>query len=259
MPLVFDVVDEGPGFDLGADRPILHRRTISRERMAVACFSCVGSWTTSSASRRRQRRPADAQARMKELESVLIAFRDSTQCDAAVWSSRDPVVSRADSLARSGVRAMPPDKLPEPGSACADNGERRHDGRGRCSRRKAYVAHSRLPATRINLPQRIIFACWCRSLRRYFAVHRGRARRARARRAVRGDQSSLHDRRDTWPHGHTRRSGRDDSYARSRKQSARGTHRSSSTTPGTQHAPRRRCDRRRRDNQLRQSTNRRSG
>ena len=53
---------------------------------------------------------------MKELESVLIAFRDSTRCDAAVWSSRDASSPDPTLLARTGARAIPPDKLPEPGS-----------------------------------------------------------------------------------------------------------------------------------------------
>ncbi|HVF38289.1 MAG TPA: GAF domain-containing SpoIIE family protein phosphatase [Gemmatimonadaceae bacterium] len=48
---------------------------------------------------------------MKELESVLIAYRESARCDAAVWSAR----TGADTLvpiARSNGRLGPPDEVP---------------------------------------------------------------------------------------------------------------------------------------------------
>lgn len=53
---------------------------------------------------------------MRELEAVLVAFRDSTRCDAAVWSSRDPLSAGPTLLAKSAVRSVAPDALPEPGS-----------------------------------------------------------------------------------------------------------------------------------------------
>ena len=58
---------------------------------------------------------------------------------------------------------------------------------------------------------------------------RGRARGERARRALRGDQSPLHDQRDPRPHRVARGSGADDPHARSRRRSARGARRSSCT------------------------------
>ncbi|MEO8576540.1 MAG: GAF domain-containing SpoIIE family protein phosphatase [Gemmatimonadales bacterium] len=58
---------------------------------------------------------------MKELDAVLVAFRDSTLCDAAVWSARDAASPGPTLLARSGTKATPPDKLPEPGSLAPIN------------------------------------------------------------------------------------------------------------------------------------------
>ena len=53
---------------------------------------------------------------MKELAAVLVAFRESTRCDAAVWNSRDESSAGPSLLARSGPRAVQPDALPESGS-----------------------------------------------------------------------------------------------------------------------------------------------
>jgi len=53
---------------------------------------------------------------VKELEAVLVAFRDSTRCEAAVWSAKDAASPGPALLARSGHRAVAPDKLPEAGS-----------------------------------------------------------------------------------------------------------------------------------------------
>ena len=53
---------------------------------------------------------------MKELDAVLVAFRDSTRCEAAVWSAKDPGASGPTLLARSGATPVEPDKLPEAGS-----------------------------------------------------------------------------------------------------------------------------------------------
>jgi sigma-B regulation protein RsbU (phosphoserine phosphatase) len=53
---------------------------------------------------------------MKELEAVLVAFRDSTRCDAAVWSVRDRDATAPALLARSSSRATTPDALPDQGS-----------------------------------------------------------------------------------------------------------------------------------------------
>jgi len=53
---------------------------------------------------------------MKELETVLVAFRESIGCDAAVWSARDPQAQGLTPVARSGPRVQPPDALPEAGS-----------------------------------------------------------------------------------------------------------------------------------------------
>jgi sigma-B regulation protein RsbU (phosphoserine phosphatase) len=53
---------------------------------------------------------------MKELESVLVAFRDSTRCDAAVWSVRDKDATAPSLLARSSNRVVMPDTLPDQGA-----------------------------------------------------------------------------------------------------------------------------------------------
>src|SRR5512141_2956811 len=50
---------------------------------------------------------------MKELESVLIAFRESTRCDAAVWSVHEKESGAPYLLARSSNRIVTPDKFPE--------------------------------------------------------------------------------------------------------------------------------------------------
>src|SRR5512141_507880 len=50
---------------------------------------------------------------MKELESVLIAFRESTRCDAAVWSVHEKDSGVPYLLARSSNRVVTPDKFPE--------------------------------------------------------------------------------------------------------------------------------------------------
>src|SRR5688500_3248716 len=67
-------------------------------------------------SEERQRRQADSSTAVKELEAVLVAFRDSTRCEAAVWSAKDAASPGPALLARSGHRAVAPDKLPEAGS-----------------------------------------------------------------------------------------------------------------------------------------------
>jgi sigma-B regulation protein RsbU (phosphoserine phosphatase) len=54
---------------------------------------------------------------MKELEEVLIAFRESTKCDAAVWSARDRESLAPTLLARSSSRVTTPDQYPEQGSS----------------------------------------------------------------------------------------------------------------------------------------------
>lgn len=53
---------------------------------------------------------------MKELESVLVAFRDATRCDAAVWTTRDDSTGGLSPIARSGPRVPPPEDVPGPGS-----------------------------------------------------------------------------------------------------------------------------------------------
>jgi sigma-B regulation protein RsbU (phosphoserine phosphatase) len=54
---------------------------------------------------------------MKELEDVLVAFRDITQCDAAVWSAPIGDTKALSSLARSSPRLAPPDQVPTGNSA----------------------------------------------------------------------------------------------------------------------------------------------
>jgi len=53
---------------------------------------------------------------VKELEAVLVAFRDATRCDAAVWSVRDKDATAPSMLARSSSRVSFPDTLPPQGS-----------------------------------------------------------------------------------------------------------------------------------------------
>ncbi len=53
---------------------------------------------------------------MKELEAVLTAFRETTRCDAAIWSAKDAGAAGPVLLARSGTRVSPPSALPEAGS-----------------------------------------------------------------------------------------------------------------------------------------------
>ena len=54
---------------------------------------------------------------MKELEAVLVAFRESTRCDAAVWTARDRDAPEPSVLARSSNRAVMPDRFPDQSSA----------------------------------------------------------------------------------------------------------------------------------------------
>src|SRR5215210_5752781 len=49
---------------------------------------------------------------MKELETVLVAFRDITQCDAAVWSAPEGNLNALVPLARSSARLVQPEKVP---------------------------------------------------------------------------------------------------------------------------------------------------
>ena len=53
---------------------------------------------------------------MKELEAVLVAFRESTRCDAAVWSAQGRDATEPSVLARSSNRALMPDRFPDQGS-----------------------------------------------------------------------------------------------------------------------------------------------
>jgi sigma-B regulation protein RsbU (phosphoserine phosphatase) len=49
---------------------------------------------------------------MKELETVLVAFRDITQCDAAVWTATTGDIQTLTAIARSAPKVPPPDTLP---------------------------------------------------------------------------------------------------------------------------------------------------
>ena len=49
---------------------------------------------------------------MKELDAVLVAFRESTRCDAAVWTARDDIPGGLTPVARSGPRVPQPDTVP---------------------------------------------------------------------------------------------------------------------------------------------------
>jgi sigma-B regulation protein RsbU (phosphoserine phosphatase) len=49
---------------------------------------------------------------MKELETVLVAFRDVTQCDSAVWTSAAGGLNDLTALARSSPKVPTPDNLP---------------------------------------------------------------------------------------------------------------------------------------------------
>lgn len=53
---------------------------------------------------------------MKELEAVLVAFRESTRCDSAVWAAREKDAPAPSLLARSSNRAAMPDRFPDQGS-----------------------------------------------------------------------------------------------------------------------------------------------
>lgn len=53
---------------------------------------------------------------MKEIETVLVAFRDSTRCDAAVWNTPPSGQGTLAMLARSSNRVVPPDAVPDSGS-----------------------------------------------------------------------------------------------------------------------------------------------
>jgi sigma-B regulation protein RsbU (phosphoserine phosphatase) len=55
---------------------------------------------------------------MKELETVLTAFRESTRCDAAIWAIRDKD-DEPSLIARSSARALKPDSFPGQGSIAA--------------------------------------------------------------------------------------------------------------------------------------------
>ena len=53
---------------------------------------------------------------MKELEAVLVAFKDSTKCEATVWTVRDRDATEPSIIARSSNRAPVPDRFPDPSS-----------------------------------------------------------------------------------------------------------------------------------------------
>jgi len=58
---------------------------------------------------------------VKELEAVLIAFREGTHCEAAVWGSGDGR-STPTIIARSSPKVQMPDVLPdEPGQSIPTN------------------------------------------------------------------------------------------------------------------------------------------
>jgi hypothetical protein len=54
---------------------------------------------------------------MKELETVLVAFRDITQCDAAVWSAPQGDLKALSVIASSAPRLPAPDNVPAGNSA----------------------------------------------------------------------------------------------------------------------------------------------
>ncbi|MEJ7759244.1 MAG: GAF domain-containing SpoIIE family protein phosphatase [Gemmatimonadaceae bacterium] len=56
---------------------------------------------------------------MKELESVFAAFRETTHCDAAVWTARGSAGTALTPIVRSSQRLAPPDTLPDYGSTAA--------------------------------------------------------------------------------------------------------------------------------------------
>lgn len=58
---------------------------------------------------------------MKELETVLVAFRDITQCDTAVWSAPEGDLKNLTPLARSAPKLSAPDQVPSGSSPLRTN------------------------------------------------------------------------------------------------------------------------------------------
>ena len=178
------------------------RRT-SSARTAAGCSSCAADGPGRAL-------PADGNVvrltlrpRMNELEAVLIAFREvdavSTQpCGRPrlarpsrrpLRSSPAPARSMPDRLpdCRIGVRSPTNDgtSARRPRSRAQDGVARRRSVRRRVVRRTTSYLDCFCPVVDADPTRRA----------------RGRARRERARRALRGDQSPLHDQRDPRPHG----------------------------------------------------------
>jgi sigma-B regulation protein RsbU (phosphoserine phosphatase) len=53
---------------------------------------------------------------MRELDAVLIAFREGTRCDAGVWTMREKDAQTPSLIAKSSMRVIRPDSFPSQGS-----------------------------------------------------------------------------------------------------------------------------------------------
>jgi len=119
--LVFEIVDEGPGFDLDeCTRDCTTEENLSKEEGRGLFLMRRPDGPRGELSQQGERRSTDAAPRVKELEAVLIAFREGTHCEAAVWGSDARTAPNV--IARSSPKVQMPDVLPdEPGQSVPTN------------------------------------------------------------------------------------------------------------------------------------------
>ena len=88
--LVFDIVDEGKGFDLSENRP---DPTLPENLTNETARPLPHAPLMDEVEHSRTRNVIRYLRRDEGLESVLAAFREATLCDAAVWTTRDDRVA----------------------------------------------------------------------------------------------------------------------------------------------------------------------
>src|SRR5689334_7649135 len=102
-------------------RRLYHRGESDQGRGSRAVFDATADGSRREFSQSGQRREADVAPRVKELEAVLMAFREGTHCEAAVWGSSDGR-STPTIIARSSPKVQMPDLLTEePGQSVPTN------------------------------------------------------------------------------------------------------------------------------------------
>ena len=160
----------------------------------------------------RKHGPNDAAPRMNDLAQVLVAFAEATGCEAAVWTQIGASTAR-----RARRRAPRTHRCCRDSRAVADGPRTVQGDAGdvlvvRRSRTAPRLARARALHAPRHRSERIHELPPAGRHAISAVGARGRTRGQRARRAIRGDQSSLYDQRDPRPHGRARRGGENDPH-----------------------------------------------